>query len=179
MVKRKLIFNLAMSLDGYLAKEDGSFDWIVGDNDKSHDTKEQFSFPKFLETVDIVIMGRKGYEDMPDESISMYDNMKVYVASSQKLKSKLKNVVFISKDILKLVEELKKEDGKNIWLYGGAILADTFIKSNLVDEYIIGIIPTILGSGRRLFLENNPEIKLHLQENYVQEGIVLMKYTKR
>ncbi len=97
MKKRKLIFNLAMSLDGYLAREDGSFDWIVGDGDKGHDTKKQFDFQEFLETIDIVIMGRKAYGDIPEESISMYDNKKVYVATSNELKSKLKDVEFINK----------------------------------------------------------------------------------
>lgn len=179
MSKRKLIFNLAMSLDGYLSREDGSFDWIVGDNDKSHDSKEQFDFSKFLESIDTVIMGRKAYEDLPEESISMYDDKKVYVVTSKKLVEKLKNVEFVNRDIFELVLKLKEEKGKDIWLYGGAVLADLFIKNDVVDEYIVGIIPTILGSGRKLFLENSHKVDLHFQESYVSEGVVIIKYVRR
>ena len=179
MRKRKIIFNLAMSLDGYLAKKDGSFDWIVGDGDKSNNSKKQFDFSNFLESVDTVIMGKNAYLDLPEESISMYDNKKVYVATSKKLKSKLKDVEFINSNILKLVLSLKEKEGKNIWLYGGAILTDTFIKANVIDEYIVGIIPTLLGSGRKLFLENNTTINLQLKQYSIQEGICIMKYSKR
>jgi len=179
MTTRKIILNLAMSLDGYITREDGSFDWIVGDEDNSHNTQKQFSFEEFLNSIDIIIMGRKAYEDIPKESISMFDDKKVLVATSKKLDSKLKTTEFINSEILEKVQKLQKETGKNIWLYGGAILTDTFIKSGIIDEYIVGIIPTILGKGRKLFLENNPEIKLHLTECTVQEGITIIKYIKK
>jgi dihydrofolate reductase len=61
MTKRKIILNLAISLDGYISREDGSFDWIVRDSDKSHDTKNQFNFEIFFDSIDIVVMGRKAY----------------------------------------------------------------------------------------------------------------------
>jgi len=179
MTKRKIILNFAMSIDGYIAREDGSFDWIIGDGDKSNDTKKQFDFQKFTDSIDIVIMGRKAYEDLPDESISMYDLKKVYVATSKQLKSKLKDVEFINKNILDLVLKLQKQKGKDIWLYGGAGLTDTFIKANVIDEYIVGIVPTVLGSGRKLFLEKNPTIKLHLDECTCQEGITVLRYSKK
>ncbi|MDA3856058.1 MAG: dihydrofolate reductase family protein [Candidatus Woesearchaeota archaeon] len=178
-MSRKIILNLAISLDGYIARGDGSFDWIVGDADKSHDTNKKFNFEEFLNSIDTVVMGRKAYEDIPEESIEMFKDKKVYVATSKELKSKLKDVEFRKENIVDKILELQKENGKNIWLYGGAGLTDTFIKSEIIDDYIIGIIPTILGSGRRLFLENNPNIKLHLEESTIQEGIVILKYTKK
>lgn len=58
-------------------------------------------------------------------------------------------------------------------------MIDPFIKDDIIDEYIIGIIPTILGKGRRLFLGNNPKIDLKLQEYSVEDGIVIMRYSKR
>lgn len=178
MSKRKIILNLANSLDGYICKDDGGFDWIKGDGDKSHDTKNKFDFEKFMDSIEIVVMGRKAYEDMPDESINMYKSKAVYVATSKQLKSKLENVKFITGNICKQVLKLQKEGGKDIWLYGGAGLTDSFIKANIVDEYIIGVIPIILGSGRKLFLENNPTIRLHLTQCTIQEGIVVLRYTK-
>ena len=58
-------------------------------------------------------------------------------------------------------------------------MVNNFIKENVIDEYIIGIIPTILGKGRKLFLENNPTIDLKLDFYSTSEGIIIMKYSKR
>lgn len=176
---RKIILNLAMSLDGFICREDGAFNWIKGDGDKSHDTKNQFDLFSFLEQVDVVVMGRKAYEDIPEESKEMYKSKKVYVASSIELEKTLEDVEFISGDIVSKIVSLKKEEGKNIWLYGGAGLTDSFIKEKVIDEYIIGIIPTILGKGRPLFFNDNPEIELHLLECTVQEGTTLLRYENR
>lgn len=85
----------------------------------------------------------------------------------------------INGDIVEKILKLKKEEGKNIWIFGGAILADTFIKADVIDEYIIGIIPCILGKGRKLFLENNPTINLHLKNYSFSDGIGVLTYAKR
>ncbi|MCM1989097.1 dihydrofolate reductase family protein [Oceanirhabdus seepicola] len=89
------------------------------------------------------------------------------------------NVEFISNDICGYIQNLQKEEGKDIWLFGGGGLTDCFIKADIVDEYIIGIIPIILGNGRPLFLGSNPTIKLHLDEYTVQDGITIHRYSKR
>ncbi len=177
-MKRKIILNLAISLDGFIADEDGGFDWIKGDGDNSHDTKHTFDFPKFVEGVDTLVMGRKAYEDCPHETMKTFSTKKIYVATTKKLERKYDNVECINGDICKQIFELKKEKGKDIWIWGGAHLADPFIKTNSIDEYIIGIIPIILGKGRPLFLENNPTIRLHLEESTTQEGIIIVKYSK-
>lgn len=88
------------------------------------------------------------------------------------------NYYFVSGDIVKTIGDLKNK-GKNIFLFGGGVVIDHFVKTDVIDEYIIGIIPTILGKGRRVFLENNPKIDLELQYYSVEEGIVVMKYLKR
>ena len=91
-MKRKIILNLAISIDGYISKNNGGFDWIKGDGDKSHDTKEQFDFSKFTDSIDIIVMGRKAYEDCPIETMESFKSKKIYVATSQKLKSKYDNI---------------------------------------------------------------------------------------
>ena len=57
-------------------------------------------------------------------------------------------------------------------------VSDNFIKKDVIDQYIIGIIPTILGKGRPLFLGNNPKINLHLDQYILDNGIVILKYSK-
>ena len=173
-MKGKVILNLAMSLDGYIASEDGSYEWIEGDGDKTLDTKH-YDHDKFLEDIDIVVMGRKCYDQNMHQD---YKNKKVYVATSQKLQNH-DNIHFISGDISQIIMEEKEKEGKNIYLFGGGELVDPLLKSDIVDEYIIGIIPIILGKGRPLFLDNNPTIRLHLKEYVIENGITILKYTKR
>ena len=172
---RKIILNLAMSLDGYISDNDGGYDWIVGDGDKSLDTENKWDFDKFLGSVDTVVMGKKCYDQNMHND---FKDKKVYVATSRNIKN-YDNIHFINEDIVKVIEEEKQKEGKNIWLFGGGILVDNFIKENIIDEYIIGIIPTILGKGRPLFLNNNPKIDLHLEEIFSEEGVVILKYIKR
>jgi dihydrofolate reductase len=174
-MKRKIILNLAISLDGYIASEDGGYDWIVGDGDDSLNTENKFDFNNFLEGIDILVMGKKCYDQNMHND---YKNKKVYVATSQKIEDQ-DNLHFISGDIIKIIQEEKEKDGKDIYLFGGGGLVDNFIKADIIDEFIVGIIPTILGKGRPLFLENNPTIKLHLDEVFVENGITILKYTKR
>ncbi len=84
-MKRKIILNLAISVDGYIASEDGGFDWIVGDGDDTLNTKNKFNFDKFLEGIDIVVMGKNCYDQNMHND---FKNKKVYVATSQKFKSR-------------------------------------------------------------------------------------------
>lgn len=167
-MSKKIILNLAISIDGYIASEDGEFEWIVGDGDKSLDTEKKWDFNGFLDTIDVVVMGKNCYDQNFHKD---FKNKKVYVATSKDLKD-YENIHFIKGDIVKKIE-------KNIFLFGGGKVIDPFIKANIIDEYIIGIIPTILGKGRKLFLENNPKIDLHLDEYITDEGVVILRYSKR
>ncbi|WP_297439158.1 dihydrofolate reductase family protein [uncultured Clostridium sp.] len=172
---RKIILNLAISLDGYIAGKDGGFDWIVGDGEGKADTEKKFEFPKFLEDVDSVIMGRNCYEqDMHND----FKDKIVYIITSKDMKD-YDNVKFIKGDVAKFFLEEKEKEGKGMFLFGGGILIDTFMKADIIDEFIVGIIPTILGNGRKLFFENNPETKLVLEECTVDNGITIMRYTRK
>ncbi len=163
-----------MSLDGYIASEDGGFDWIVGDGDSKLNTKETNDFAKFLEGVDIVVMGGDCYRQGFSKD---YSTKTVYVATSQQEQDH-DNLRFISGDIVSILEK-EKAEGKNIFLFGGGRMIDPFIKADAIDEYVVGIIPTILGSGRKLFLENNPNILLHFDSYNITDGVMVMTYSKR
>ena len=106
-----------------------------------------------------------------------FSNKKVYIATTENMKNH-DNIHFISGDICKVIEEEKTKEGKDIYLYGGGVLVDSFLKADIIDEYIIGIIPIILGKGRPLFLGNNPTIRLHLNEYIMDNGIVILRYNK-
>ncbi len=170
----KIILNLAISLDGYISDEDGGFDWIVGHGNTTLDTENKWDYGKFLEQIDVVVMGKNCYNQ---EMHKDFEGKDVYIATSEKIED-YENYHFISGDICDVISKLRDE-GKNIFLFGGGKVIDYFIKANIIDEYIIGIIPTILGKGRPLFLDKNPKIDLTLDYYSVMDGTVIMKYSKR
>ncbi|MFB1051809.1 dihydrofolate reductase family protein [Paraliobacillus sp. JSM ZJ581] len=174
-MKRKIILNLAISLDGYIADANGNYDWIEGDGQTKLDTEKDFSFPEFMDRIDTIVMGRKSFEDCPMEAFA---NHKIIVATSHDKKNE-NNVAFVNTDIVTFVQDFQKREGKDIWLFGGSTLTADFIQANIVDEYIIGIVPIILGSGIRLFKDNNPTIPLQLKDYTVKEGLPIFTYTRR
>ncbi|WP_270838326.1 dihydrofolate reductase family protein [Peptacetobacter hiranonis] len=169
----KIILNLAMSLDGYIADNEGGFDWIHGDGNSTLDTENKWSYEEFLKDIDIVVMGSNCYKQ---EFHKDFKEQEVYIATSKSIEN-YENYHFVNENIVDTILELKNK-GKKVFLFGGGILIDSFVKRNVIDEYIIGIIPTILGNGRKLFLENNPKIDLTLKNYFVEEGTVIMVYSK-
>ncbi|MGL5313366.1 MAG: dihydrofolate reductase family protein [Peptostreptococcaceae bacterium] len=178
-MKRKIILNLAISLDGYICDENGGFDWIVGQGDNTLDTKQQIDFMEFVETCDVVVMGKKAYDDAPENSLDIYNDKKIYVITKSKDKPQAENVEFISGEVVDIILKEREKEGKNIFIYGGGMIVNLFTQRDAIDEYIIGIIPTILGKGRKLFFDNNPTIKLHLDEYSFVDGITMLRYSKR
>jgi dihydrofolate reductase len=171
-MKQKIILNLAMSLDGFIADLDGKFDWIVGDGSKALDTAKQFTFEHFLDGIDTIVMGRRAYEACDPD---MFKNQQLIVATSGE-HSDGEKIHFISEDP---VAHVRASLGKRVWVFGGGILADAFIKADVIDEYIIGIIPVILGSGIPLFLGEHDSRRLTLKAYYMQEGIAILQYMRR
>lgn len=176
-MKGRIILNLAVSLDGFIADEEGGYDWIAGQGDAALDTENQIAFADFLKGIDVVVMGKKSYQQGQDSYVKDYVGKRVYVATHETRRDE-GNISFISGDIVETV--LKERDaGRNVYLFGGGILIDPFEKADLIDEYIIGIVPVLLGKGRPLFLGNNPRIPLRLEDYSLQDGIFTLRYGKR
>lgn len=167
----KVTMNLAMSLDGYIADLEGGFNWIRGEGVETDNTANDFE--QFLSAVDVVVMGRNCYDQgMAND----YPTKKVYVATSEN-RSDEGNISFV-KDIVNRVS-MEKANGNQVYLFGGGILVDYFLKAESIDAFIIGIVPIILGKGRPLFLFDNPTQLLHLEKTKVSDGIVILYYTRR
>lgn len=175
---RKLVLCLAMSLDGFIIDENGQYDWISGDGDGSNDSRTRFSYPDFLKTVDPVIMGRVSYESDPLDELA---NNMIVVATRTGVspRDEHRNTRIHTGDIVEYVNQLMQEDGKDIFLYGGGGVVDAFMKADLIDRFIVGMIPMIVGSGTKLFLDGNPRIPLHLDRCSVEGGITVLEYSRR
>ncbi|MCD0470868.1 dihydrofolate reductase family protein [Flavobacterium sp. JAS] len=176
---KKVILDLAVTLDGFIEGPNGEIDWCIMDDD--------MDFDGFLSDIDTIFYGRVSYESwgnfQPDENANSGEkalwegvhSKKKYVFSSQNKKDD--NAIFINSDISQMVNELKNQSGKDIWLYGGASLIKTFIQLNLIDVYRISVHPTVLGGGKPLFedLKNRIELKL-LKTNIFKSGVVQLIY---
>lgn len=175
---RNVTLFIAMSLDGYIADGNGNVDWLQGQVNGQDDME---SYTTFIKDVDTVVMGWNTYHQVrfdlsPD--IWMYEDLKSYVITHRQLGDE-KNIFFKHQDVGEVVKELREEEGKGIWICGGAGIIQPLIQQHLIDVYHISIIPTILGKGIRLFEQFDKEIPLQLLETRNYNGIVDVIYKER
>lgn len=160
---RKVVLALALSLDGFVARENGDVDWL-----KMEDlTEGAEEMNEFFASIDAIFYGRKTYEkglEMSGGKDYYGDRIMNYVFTRTPRQSRRKNLHFVSENVKEFVENLKSQNGKNIWLMGGGDLAKTFFEEHLIDELILGIQPTILGKGLPLFLPHARQSDLELTD---------------
>ncbi|MBP9477222.1 MAG: dihydrofolate reductase [Sebaldella sp.] len=169
----KIVLYIAMSLDGYIAKEDGSIEWL-----ENTGGDEVSGYLDFYETIDTIIMGRKTYDQVLTFGEWGYKAKKTYVLTSKPRETKNDlEIEFINEDLNSLVNRLKAKAKLDIWLLGGAKIVNEFLESELIDEYRIAIIPIILGSGIKLF-ETDIEELLKLEDMTRHGDIVELRYVK-
>jgi dihydrofolate reductase len=156
--QRKVVLYIAASLDGYIATEDESLDWLF-----KIESEGDAGYSDFYETVDTILMGRRTYEWIMamEKGKFPYENKECYVFSNT-LNGKTENVEFVYEDVVSFTTKLKSKAGKNIWIVGGGELLHLFLKNKLVDEYIITIAPTLIGKGIPLFKVADYELELEL-----------------
>lgn len=173
MADRKVILYIASSLDGYIARKNGDVDWLSIVEAESED----YGYKAFYQTIDTVLLGRKTYEQVLTFGDFPYRQKACYVFSSTS-QSNTDDVQFINSDIVSFVNDLKKREGKDIWLVGGSELTKTFMTHDLIDEYIISIIPMILGEGIPLFANcGSQHLKLIDTKRYAS-GLVQLHYLR-
>jgi len=170
---RKVIFGGANSLDNFIARKDDAVDWLLWSKEVPQIMKEMWK------TIDTVIMGRKTYEVAQrmggDGGTS---GVKTYVFSRTIKKPKSKKITFVDEDAAAFVRRLKEADeGKDICVLGGGVLARSLFEADLIDEIGFNIHPVLLGSGIPLFYEMSRQIDLELKEcRQLSNGCVLLSY---
>lgn len=171
---RKVVLYIAMSLDGYIAKpnDDLSFLNIV------EKEGEDYGYSAFISTVDTVILGRKTYDWVTAQVDFPHADKESYVITRTP-KPSMGRTIFYTGNLKDLINDLKNKEGKNIFCDGGAVLVNELLKEQLIDELIISVIPILVGEGKKLFVEGNPEQKLQLSsvKNY-DTGLVQLHYKK-
>ena len=174
----KIILYLAISVDGYLADEQGGVDWLVGDGSEPN---APGSYPAFLDTVDAIVMGWTTYHQLVAELSPdswPYAGRPCYVVTHRNELDR-EGISFWNGELTALVDKLKESHEGNIWLCGGASVAGQLLKAGRIDQLWLSIIPTVLGKGVRLFPALSQELPLKLVETTHGNGIVDLVYEKR
>jgi dihydrofolate reductase len=171
---RKVIFGGANSLDNFIARKDGAVDWLLFSKDVQKIMKDMW------ENIDTVVMGRKTYEvaQRMGGGSGGYPGVKTYVFSRTIKKPNSKKLFFVNEDAAAYVQRVKEEEeGKDICVMGGGVLAKSLFEADVIDEIGFNIHPVLLGSGIPLFYEMSRQIDLELKEcKQLSSGCVLLTY---
>jgi len=160
---RKVILSVAVSLDGMIEGPNGEYDWCPPPSKKE--------MSNFLDRIDVIFLGRKSFELTGK---SMFPKKEHYVFSNT-----LKKTIgfqLINEDVKQKVMEIKKQPGKDIWLFGGAKLATFFLNEKLIDEMWLGVVPIVLGKGKPLFSDIHQRTCFTLAEAVPKEGYLSLYY---
>lgn len=177
---RRIILDLAVTLDGFIEGKNGEVDWCIMDS--------EMGFINFLNQIDTILYGRKSYDlwgqytpkiedtDTEKEMWKLVHSKEKYVFSRTQKRADNK-AILIYENIPEEVNKLKNKPGKDIWLYGGASLITNFINLGLVDEFRLSVHPVILGEGRPLLIDIKQRLNLKLiNTRTFSSGVVQLIY---
>lgn len=174
-MNRKTILYIAASLDGYIAKPNDDLSFLSLVEQKGED----YGYADFIQSIDTVIIGRKTYDwIMKQVPEYVHADKKTFVVT-RTAKPSINNTHFYTGSLKELITSLKQEQGKDIFIDGGAEVVHELLKEHLIDEFIISIIPVLVGDGTRLFKDGRPEQVLQLASTkQFDKGLVQLHYKR-
>src|SRR3989454_5844367 len=178
-VMRKIIVYIATSADGYIARADGNVDWLDRPG-----TAGDYGMGAFYRSIDTILWGRKTYEVTLEfqkagiKGAAFDPKVKNYIFSHHPPSSAAPPVQFVTEAIPAFARRLRATSGKDIWMMGGAALIASFIDENEVDDFIIHVIPTLIGEGIPLIAARHLEVPLQLRScRHYSDGVVRLHYS--
>lgn len=170
-MSRRLRYSVAVSLDGFIARSNGEYDWIVAD--------PAIDFSALYKSFDTVVMGRKTYDVVVAQGgHGQMPGLHVIVFSRTLPARKHRGVEIVNDDPVRVIGDLKAKAGRDIWLFGGGILFRSLVDAGLVDTVEVAVMPVLLGSGIPL-LPSGGSLTLALADHRVlpESGIVVLSYS--
>jgi dihydrofolate reductase len=183
--KSRVTIHMAASLDGFIARKDGSVDWLeTSDNFEGGATMAPEFVEQFLKTIDCYVMGSRTYETALDFEAKglgwSYGDKPTFVLTSRKLRKIRDTVEFYSGELALLVNERLKPNFRSIWFVGGGQVSGACLRLGLADEVRYSIMPILIGDGISFFDGLDKDIALHLVEVKTYEsGMVALRYEVR
>lgn len=167
---RRLWYSVAMSLDGAIAGPDGEFDWIPED--------PEIDFPAMFARFDAVIMGRRSFEVARKYGLDSLPGGKPIVVSRTLQAPDCPDAILLNDNVLEAVAGLKRQPGKDLWLYGGGVLFRDLLDAGLVDVVEVAVVPALIGGGIPILPDRQGRTRLRLlnTRTFDRSGIVLLRY---
>lgn len=174
MPQRKIIVNIATSADGYVARPDGSLDWLT---DRPA-PPGFYGLPEFERSIDAKILGRKTFERSLQLGARFSASRAHYVFSRQPPPASVPvGVEFVNESIGAFVERLQSQDGANVWMMGGGDIIGAFLDEEALDEFIITVLPVFIGDGIPLIARRHRHVMLRLfSVRQFSDGVVQLHY---
>lgn len=172
--KRKIIVHIATSADGYIARRDGEIDWLT----ERPAPKGFYGMPRFMRSIDATILGRKTFDLAVKLGATFsVDNMH-YVFSCRPAPAALPaGVEFVTESIGTFVARLRRKRGKDIWMMGGGEIIAAFLDAGAIDEFVISIIPALIGQGIPVIAATHRDVALRLRSTRsFPDGVVQVHY---
>lgn len=166
-----------MSLDGFIATKDDNLDWM----DVVNKEGEDYGYAEFTANVDTYIIGRKTYDWVIDKvgELPQAKQFDCYILTRSK-NERRDGVTFYTGSLPELIRSIKAKQGKDIYCDGGGEIVKLFMENDLIDTFIISIIPVILGDGKRLFQGGIKGFSVSAEPpKYFDSGLVQLKYERR
>jgi dihydrofolate reductase len=177
--------HMAASLDGFIARRDGSVDWLeTSDDFEGGATMSPESVAEFLTTIDCYVMGSRTYETaLHFEARGLgwpYGEKPTFVLTHRTLQKPRSTVEFCSGDLGRLVDERLKPHFRSIWFVGGGQVSAACLRLRLADEVRYSIVPMLIGDGISFFEGLDKDVALHLREaTAYKSGVVALRYQLR
>ena len=166
---RKVRYAVASSLDGFIAGPNGEADWIVHN--------PEVDFGELFSQFDTALIGRKTFDFMARAGRTSMPGMKVFVFSRTLNQEQYPEVTVVAGNAKEVVAKLRKENGKDIWLFGGGELFSSLAAEGLVDSVELSVMPVLLGGGLSLASKLPRQLNLTLAKHRLyKNGIVSLEY---
>ena len=181
----RVTIHMAASLDGFIARKDGSVDWLeTSDEFEDGETLHTEEVEAFLTTIDCYVMGSRTYETaMGFEAKGFgwpYGDKPTFVLTSRELARHRDTVEFYSGDLGALVNGRLKRTFRSIWFVGGGAVSGECLRLGLADEIRYSIVPVVIGDGISFFEGLDRDVELHLLEVKAYEsGMVALRHEVR
>ena len=172
--KRKIVVHIATSADGYIARTDGSLDWLT----ERRAPKGFYGLPEFARSVDAKILGRKTYDISlrMGATFGVHDRHYVFSHSVQPEPAPA-GVEFVTGSIRDFAMRLRREGGKSVWMMGGGDLIASFLDEDAIDEFVVTVVPVFIGDGIPLIARRARHVPLRLRASQsFPDGVVQNHY---
>ena len=181
----RVTIHMVASLDGFVARKDGSVDWLeTSDEFAGGDTLDPEFVESFLKTIDCYVMGSRTYETALNFETKgfgwAYGDKPTFVLTSRKLPRTRDTVEFYSGDLAQFVNERLRPTFRSIWFVGGGVVSGECLRLGLADEVRYSILPILIGDGIGFFEKLDTDVALHLAEvKAYKNGTVALRYEVR